>query len=301
MSNDFPFDQFFNFKEKSASEQIMKTQQFQEITPIIQELNTKSGGLNSDFDHSELELMTSELLSHLKSKINENKFNAYFDNTFQIKSISDQTIICTVTTSFIKKIIESHYKTDIESAIENFLGKSYALEIEIMGESLKNETSLESTSVNDLELSQFKEEYTVNKAKSIKETSFSINENDLFTPSKKDLMGEIDSKVINHMENKGKNRNIDPKKSFENFIVGPSNSFAHAASMGAAKAPGKVYPSLYLYGNSGLGKTHLLHAVGNYINQNNSGLRVCIITANDFMNEIVNAIKSNTIPEFRNR
>jgi chromosomal replication initiator protein len=300
MSNDFPFDQFFNFETKNPNDQVINHQVLSKNIEIP-ENNAEASQLSSDFDQDELAIMSTELLDHLKQSINEQKYNAYFSNTFQIKAIQNDAILCSVTTNFIKKIIESHYKIEIERIIKNFMGKAYELKIEVLGESLTKPAPLENSIKNDLETPQFKNEYTINQAKSIKETSFSINDSELYTPSKNELMGEINSKVINHIEKRGSSRNIDPKKSFDNFIVGPSNSFAHATAIGAAKAPGKVYPSIYLYGNSGLGKTHLLHAIGNYISTSNPSLRVCIISTNEFMNEIVNAIKANKVTEFRNR
>ena len=80
--------------------------------------------------------------------------------------------------------------------------------------------------------------------------------------------------------------NLNPNYTFDNFIVGNSNRFAHAAALSVAEQPGKMYNPLFLYGNSGVGKTHLMHAIGNYI-QTNSDKRVLYVTAQQFIDEFV--------------
>ena len=86
--------------------------------------------------------------------------------------------------------------------------------------------------------------------------------------------------------------NLKPQYTFENFIVGNSNKFAHAAALSVAENPGKMYNPLFLYGNSGLGKTHLMHAIGNYISEN-SNRRVLYVTSNDFINDFVKIQRKN--------
>ena len=95
---------------------------------------------------------------------------------------------------------------------------------------------------------------------------------------------------------------LNPNNTFENFVVGPSNQFAHAASLAVSRKPGESYNPLFIYGGVGLGKTHLLNAVGNHISKATSNLsRVCIISAEHFTNEVINSIKSNKMEDFRNK
>lgn len=89
---------------------------------------------------------------------------------------------------------------------------------------------------------------------------------------------------------------------FDRFIVGPSNQFAHAASTAVARKPGEAYNPLFIYGGVGLGKTHLINAIGNHIIKSTSNMaRVCCISAEHFTNQVINSIKSNKMEEFRNR
>ncbi len=86
---------------------------------------------------------------------------------------------------------------------------------------------------------------------------------------------------------------------FENFVVGPSNSLAYAAAQAVAEKPGTVYNPLFMYGGSGLGKTHLLHAIGNAIKQNHPQLAVLYQTADRFVNEFINAIRFDKVHRFK--
>jgi chromosomal replication initiator protein len=95
---------------------------------------------------------------------------------------------------------------------------------------------------------------------------------------------------------------VSPDKTFDNFVVGKSNEFAHAASLAVADAPGDVqYNPLFIYGDTGLGKTHLLHAIGNQVRQRNPDARVLYVTAEQFTNELIDSLRYRRMPEFRDR
>ncbi len=94
---------------------------------------------------------------------------------------------------------------------------------------------------------------------------------------------------------------LHPKLTFDQFVIGDSNRFAHAASLAVAELPGQAYNPLFLYGPPGLGKTHLLHAIGNYICAHGGGLRVRCTTAERFTNEFVLALQTRDIEDFKTR
>ena len=95
--------------------------------------------------------------------------------------------------------------------------------------------------------------------------------------------------------------NLNPKYTFSTFVVGNNNRFAHAAALAVAEAPASSYNPLFIYGGVGLGKTHLMHAIGNEILRNNKNSKILYVTSEAFTNELINAIKDNTNDQFRNK
>ena len=95
--------------------------------------------------------------------------------------------------------------------------------------------------------------------------------------------------------------NINNKYLFNNFVCGPSNQFAHAASLAVANNPATTYNPLFIYGGVGLGKTHLIHAIGNEIIKNNKKFKVSYYSSEKFMNELVNCIRYGKMEEFRTK
>ncbi|HRI02523.1 MAG TPA: chromosomal replication initiator protein DnaA [Pyrinomonadaceae bacterium] len=94
---------------------------------------------------------------------------------------------------------------------------------------------------------------------------------------------------------------LNPKYTFEKFVVGSCNQFAHAAAKATAESPGTTYNPLFIYGGVGLGKTHLMHAIGHSIKLRSPHMRVSYITSERFMNELINAIRFNKTPAFRDK
>jgi len=94
---------------------------------------------------------------------------------------------------------------------------------------------------------------------------------------------------------------LNPSYSFENFVVGSSNKFAHAASVAVAEAPGLTYNPLFIYGGVGLGKTHLMQAIANYIKDQYPEANIMYVTSESFMNELISSIQTNRNVEFRDK
>ena len=94
---------------------------------------------------------------------------------------------------------------------------------------------------------------------------------------------------------------LNPRYTFDTFIVGSSNQFAHAACRAVAEAPSRSYNPLFIYGGVGLGKTHLMHAVGHYVLQHDRNLKLTYISSERFMNEMINAVRYDRVLDFRER
>nr|WP_295972446.1 chromosomal replication initiator protein DnaA [uncultured Bacillus sp.] len=115
----------------------------------------------------------------------------------------------------------------------------------------------------------------------------------LQTPQNKPKKDELQSEFPPNMLNK--------KNTFDTFVIGSGNRFAHAASLAVAEAPAKAYNPLFIYGGVGLGKTHLMHAIGHYVLEHNPAAKVVYLSSEKFTNEFINSIRDNKAEEFRNK
>ncbi len=123
-----------------------------------------------------------------------------------------------------------------------------------------------------------------------------------FSPEQKDK--SIGSQPVNSnsyfkREQMSSVSSLNPKYTFENFVIGPNNQYAHAAAYSVSQAPGTQVNPLFIYGSTGLGKTHLLQAIGNYINMEKPYLKVLFVTTGDFVTEFINAIRNRTQESFQ--
>lgn len=299
MNEDFPFGHFINLdslnNNNTLPQENLNKQLLKENFP---KNNVES---NSSFTKTELDFICEEILEGIKASISPHKYKAFFENVFKINFIDESKIIFSVTTAFIKKMIEQHYLDEIKQIMFNTLGRDYTIEITTINSKSESAKDIIGAFLNEQAAPI---EPTQNTPK---KTSFSFKLNDEPVSSPEEIKNEIESAELKH-NNHDNYRKIkfDESKTFDNFVVGPSNNMAHAFTYAVAKDPGKVYPQLYLHGNSGLGKTHLLHAICNYTINNNPYMRICFTTANEFMSEMVMAIQGTTgqdnkISEFRRK
>ena len=158
--------------------------------------------------------------------------------------------------------------------------------------------------------SEFQKDFIENKYKSLIFNTLRYITNKDWTFSVVDLTkeDEDDSKdIITNNSNSSpaeiemNKSTLNPKYTFETLVVGNNNRFAHAAALAVGNEPAKSYNPLYLYGGVGLGKTHLMHAIGNRILENNSNANVLYVTSEKFTNQLINAIKDNKNEFFRNK
>lgn len=320
------------YTEQTSSQNFV-SESFNEAKPT-----ENQGLMSSAFNNDELSFMSQEILEALKNSINPQKYKAFFEKTLTVSNITENTVQFCVTTSFIKTMIEKHYSADIKQILLNLLGTNYNIQIDVINKGQKLPTETLGTqnpkrtevsnevqknnlfnSNDDFDLSAFFKSHNIDRTKiatspsqpeelnpqaSVNGTSFKLDDTH---STQAEIKNQINSEVIKQTSsNRVISHIIDRKKTFNNFIVGPSNNMAHAFSLAVSKDPGSVYPQIYVHGNSGLGKTHLLHAICNYIADNKPQLRICFTTANDFMSEMILAIQGTTrddnkIAEFRRK
>ena len=122
-------------------------------------------------------------------------------------------------------------------------------------------------------------------------------ESDMPRPHPQSSWGTVDSRTPTRTEP----ARLNPKYTFETFVIGSSNRFAHAAAVAVAEAPAKAYNPLFIYGDSGLGKTHLVHAIGHYAQRLFGGVRVRYVSSEEFTNDFINSLRDDKMQAFQRR
>ena len=153
-------------------------------------------------------------------------------------------------------------------------------------------------------VSEYQKDFIENKFNSLifntlryitnKDWTFSVIDLSKETEENNNIIADKKSNVP-EAELESNHSTLNPKYTFETFVVGNNNRFAHAAALAVGNEPGKSYNPLFLYGGVGLGKTHLMHAIGNRIVEDNTASNVLYVTSEKFTNQLINAIKDNAI------
>jgi chromosomal replication initiator protein len=289
MGDNFPFHHFFSNKNNNLSNIQPINVQPQSESNLAEERNINDlpsvPQADQDISEDEIKDLNSNILEYLSNIIPSQKFNAYFNKTFYLKSFDtiSEKLVFSASTNYLKKIIEGQYLDKIKESVVNTLGRNH--QVEIVSSPIHFNTQLDDSEENFSQTS-----------KSVKNARFSLD----LSQNNNDLKQQVESKYINHIYDNHETA-IDPKKTFETFVIGPSNNMAYASCYAVAKNPGKTYPTVYLHSKSGLGKTHLLHGVSNYIKTTFPELRVYLTTAQKFLQEMVEAVKEQKIEDFRKK
>jgi chromosomal replication initiator protein len=215
------------------------------------------------FSQEELEHIWQETLNKIKEKLSNPSFRTWFSNTSPLKVTKNDKLIIKVPNDFIKDWIETRYIELIEEIIYELTSNNWNIAL-FTPEELENQSII--------------------KNKNNKEDE-KIKENE-----KKQSKGNIQTKNA-----------FSQKYTFDTFVVGNSNRFAHAASLAVAEAPAKAYNPLFIYGDVGLGKTHLMQAIAHFILEHNPDHKVVYVSSETFTNELINAIKDDSTADFRNK
>jgi chromosomal replication initiator protein len=212
------------------------------------------------------------LLNELKKEIGDSNFNIWF-NPADI-SLNDNTLIFSVPNKFFKDIINESYREIILNIWKNLNNDEGLNMIYNINETSENNFACKNNNNNiesNINLAP------VNLKTDVKEKN---------TENKKSLKKEY--------------LNINEKYTFENFVIGSGNQFAHAASVAVANLPGQTYNPMFIYSDVGLGKTHLLNAIANKIIKEKN-LNVYLVSSEKFTNEMITSIRDDKMVDFRNR
>lgn len=213
-----------------------------------------------------------KILVSLRDEVNTQIFNTWFEPLSPV-SLDNEHLFLETPHSFIRDWIEDHYIGTLNSAIRNLTGKTLSVQI------LVNEAPLKKKSRTTTPVSK-KGGLASDAAKSTR------------TAGKKGV-GPVSGPEP--MSNGG----LNPKYNFDSFVVGSSNQFARAAALAVAENPARSYNPLFIYGGVGLGKTHLMHAIGRLAQERNPDLRLCYMSSERFMNELINSLRFDRMPQIR--
>ena len=206
-------------------------------------------------------------LGELELTVSKIHFTTWFKNTFIIEWNED-TVIVAVPNNFTKAWLENKYHKSIIQVLQNITDNKV----------MKVEYKVETTKQSEVSQVPITREETV---ASSSENVSQLQEQQAANPSQTDA--------------------FNPRYIFANFVVGKGNELAYAASVRVAKEPGTKYNPLFLYGGVGLGKTHLMLAVGNELLRTNPNLKILYITAEQFTNDYVSSLQSGTVDKFKNK
>ena len=229
------------------------------------------------------------ILQSVEKRLNKQIFDAWF-RPIQFESCDEQDKVLRLRASQVNKDwISSYYSEVIAQTLKELNLPSYSLDWEIVPSEMNEEDFAED---DDGEF--FFEKQSKNFTPPPVSNGFNyVEKAKTEIPTKNSSTNFVD---IEPIEN-----SLNVKYTFEKFVVGSCNQFAHAAALAVAESPGKTYNPMYIYGGVGMGKTHLMHAAGHAIKERNRHLRVAYISAEKFMNELINAIRYDKTQTFRDK
>ncbi len=203
------------------------------------------------------------ILAVLKEEVNPQIFNSWFGNL--VPADLDETgLILQAPHSFIKDWVEENYIATLTKTAQTITGENLSVRIQV------NE-ALAPPSEGTLQ---------------------TPGPTIAAPPPQPAAPAPTVPRVNNHSA-------FNPKYTFDTFVVGSSNQFAHAATLAVAEQPARSYNPLFIYGGVGLGKTHLMHAIGHFAKERNPNVRLCYLSSEQFMNELINSLRFDRMPQFR--
>ena len=236
---------------------------------------------------SENKSVWNNILQSVEKRLNRQIFDAWF-RPIQFDGCDEQDKILHLRASQVNKDwVNTYYSEVITQTLKELNLTSYSLDWAV------NDADLKDKDFDDDEVEFFFEKQRAAT------NPFPSNGSNFAEKPKQEVLARNNS--TNFVDIEPIENSLNPKYTFQTFVVGSCNQFAHAAALAVAESPGKTYNPMYIYGGVGLGKTHLMHAAGHAIKERNRHLRVAYISAEKFMNELINAIRYDKTQTFREK
>lgn len=233
------------------------------------------------------------ILQSVEKRLNKQIFDAWF-RPIQFESCNEDEKILRLRASQVNKDwISSYYSEVITQTLKELNLPNYSLDWEIVP------TEMNEDDFSDEDDTEF---FFEKQSKNFAPPIAAVNPGNAFTYIEKPKTEiPVKNTPTHFVDIEPIENSLNIKYTFEKFVVGSCNQFAHAAALAVAESPGKTYNPMYIYGGVGLGKTHLMHAAGHAIKERNRHLRVAYISAEKFMNELINAIRYDKTQTFRDK
>jgi len=215
------------------------------------------------------ERLWDDVAAQLRGALNEKTYLTWFGEV-DVVSVDTATLTLSVPNDFTREWIRSHFVELIRAAVKEATGAELRLELDVRPQVATAEEP----------------EFVRPAAPGIPSIAAPFIEAAAQLPPLPPRLGT---------------GSINPKYTFDSFVIGSSNRFAHAAALAIAEAPAQSWNPLFIYGHTGLGKTHLLHAIANYIGQHSSNMSVCYVTSETFMSDFINSIRDKRMDGFKQR
>ncbi len=196
----------------------------------------------------------------------------------------DDTALIAVPNDYTKEVVETRIRQHVTTALSAHLGRDVRLAVTV-DPSLTEPTPAPSVVIDDVD--------DDGEGSSMAANPYAAQRAPLQTPTR--------NRSAHHVPELVEATRLNPKYTFDTFVIGQSNRFAHAAAVAVAEAPAKAYNPLFVYGDSGLGKTHLLHAIGHYARNLYPHVRVRYVNSEEFTNDFINSIRDDKAASFQSR
>jgi chromosomal replication initiator protein len=210
------------------------------------------------------ESLWSEVSGRLRGSLNDTTYTTWFGEVAGYE-LGENAFVLAVPNDFTRDWIEGHFRSLIGAALRDVLGQERPIELRVVEPQMQMQPSGEPAAV-----------IGGGQATAV-------------------------APVVHRLQTRAGSGAINAKYTFDSFVIGSSNRFAHAAALAVAEAPAQAYNPLFIYGGTGLGKTHLLQAVAQYVSEHSQHLSVRYVTSETFMNDFINSLRDKRIEGFKQR